>query len=1039
MSLKHPALVAITILAFLLVSCPDPVLSNQSPSIDSISTGGSTATLGEVKTLTAVASDPDGDTLSYSWDATGGSFSSTTGQTVNWTAPDSPGTIGITLSISDGRNPTVSHSVSITVTIPNAPIQSFVAESRPESALLSWINPGTSNFSSALIRRSTSSYPLEPTEGTEVYSGSNQSFLDTGLVEGTQYYYSAWALNNSGTHSSRVTATATPTNVDTTPPFDVTNLRANTADSLVSLSWDPPYDDDYDYAEISFTPVQAGITQPIKTQRGVNGYNIPGLTNTVEYNFLVRSVDTSGNRSLGATITGRPEGTINLDDQTPPSNVASLQTAQGENELTLSWTAPPESDYAYAEITFSPVQAGVAQPVIVPRGSLSTAIKPLRGGQVFTFTVKSVDFTGNKSAGIAASDLVLDSTAPGDPQSLRFTSTGNGTGTLTWSNPADFDYYRSILSSDLAITGFPRNVTGTTYSLSGLVGLPYTITVKSEDFSGNTSAGTALTFTPSDTTPPANFLNTATYTAAYPGGARIDLFWYQPGDIDFSHVEITFDPEAAGVEQPVLIPKGTTTTSIGNLTNSTSYTFTLKCVDAAGNKSAGHIRTATPYDALPPEVTSLMVASDPFGEKVNCSWVEPTVEDFSHIELTFTPLEPDIEQPITILKGTQDYVLDNLTNGTSYTLVFKTMDLAGNGSTGLSRTVTPTDLPPPDVTSLSATADLDGGIIHLSWVEPDVQDFSHVQLLFSPTVSGVSQPIIIQKGTTTYSQAGLTNGTSYTFTLRSVDEAGNLSSGSIISQTPSNPAPGPVSSVWFNPEPSGGALNLYWVEPASSDFTHVKISFTPTASGVDQPIQVPKGTTSKKISGLTNGTLYTFTIVACDITEAESTGLSRSLKPWNSSEGSYTPGSLGPSGGIIFYDAGNSDNGWRYLEAWHTDEPGRYQWKTTNTSTGGTSLELGTGVANTICMAGTNHPAAQVCRDAIHGGFTDWFLPSIDELATMYSQIATIGMFTTQSNLWSSSESSSNSADAHYLYFYNGQQGTTSKTGSYWIRTIRRF
>jgi hypothetical protein len=37
-------------------------------------------------------------------------------------------------------------------------------------------------------------------------------------------------------------------------------------------------------------------------------------------------------------------------------------------------------------------------------------------------------------------------------------------------------------------------------------------------------------------------------------------------------------------------------------------------------------------------------------------------------------------------------------------------------------------------------------------------------------------------------------------------------------------------------------------------------------------------------------------------------------------------------------------------------------------------------------MAGIEHPAAEVCRNANYGGFTDWFLPSKDEAILMFEQ-----------------------------------------------------
>ena len=108
----------------------------------------------------------------------------------------------------------------------------------------------------------------------------------------------------------------------------------------------------------------------------------------------------------------------------------------------------------------------------------------------------------------------------------------------------------------------------------------------------------------------------------------------------------------------------------------------------------------------------------------------------------------------------------------------------------------------------------------------------------------------------------------------------------------------------------------------------------------------------------------------------------------------YEIGAAGPAGGVVFYDKGEYTDGWRYLEAWTADEAGTYQWKTSDTDTPGTSTDLGSGHENTYnAMSGTEHPAAEVVRNATHGGYSDWFLPSKEELNEMYIQREAIGGF----------------------------------------------
>ncbi len=159
-------------------------------------------------------------------------------------------------------------------------------------------------------------------------------------------------------------------------------------------------------------------------------------------------------------------------------------------------------------------------------------------------------------------------------------------------------------------------------------------------------------------------------------------------------------------------------------------------------------------------------------------------------------------------------------------------------------------------------------------------------------------------------------------------------------------------------------------------------------------------------------------------------------------EPAFRIGGRGPAGGIVFYDKGRESDGWRYLEAWTADEVGSNQWKTSRTETPGTSTAIGSGYRNTYtAMAGTQHPAAEVVRNATHGGYTDWFLPSKDELNLMHENLHDIadpvGGFASGS-YWSSSEGRSYSA--WYQDFRSGAQGGNRKgVNFYRVRAVRAF
>jgi hypothetical protein len=196
------------------------------------------------------------------------------------------------------------------------------------------------------------------------------------------------------------------------------------------------------------------------------------------------------------------------------------------------------------------------------------------------------------------------------------------------------------------------------------------------------------------------------------------------------------------------------------------------------------------------------------------------------------------------------------------------------------------------------------------------------------------------------------------------------------------------------------------------------------------------------IVSLNNPTVSASSTTICGGTNVTITALTGTLTTSN-----FSVGSIGPSGGYVFYDQGSVINGWRYLEAMPYDVI-----NTNNFSLGcycntisNTSNIIGSGYTNTIAWANSGCPT--IANNYNPSGNTDWFIPSKDELNLMFTnlKINNLGNF---QNLqyWSSTPAAYGSCGinggAWVQNFTSGTQNSEYRNGyqgSGNLRLVRKF
>lgn len=100
------------------------------------------------------------------------------------------------------------------------------------------------------------------------------------------------------------------------------------------------------------------------------------------------------------------------------------------------------------------------------------------------------------------------------------------------------------------------------------------------------------------------------------------------------------------------------------------------------------------------------------------------------------------------------------------------------------------------------------------------------------------------------------------------------------------------------------------------------------------------------------------------------------LQPGDVYEGGYFAGQISTAGtGVADYNL--------VIAPKSSGESPTRQWKTSNTSTAGTTSVID-GPTNSSNMNNASHPAAEFCEALTIGGFSDWYMPAKNELEVCY-------------------------------------------------------
>lgn len=689
--------------------------------------------------------------------------------------------------------------------------------------------------------------------GTEVgtTSAGTRSYSDTGLTNDTSYSYALQALDTSDNESpvSSPAVSATPT--DLTPPAVPTGLAATRGDGQVSLGWTANAETDLaSYRVLRGGAVVATVNTPATT------FTDTGLTNDTAYEYSLQAVDTHGNASAASSPAVRATPT----DLTPPAVPTGLAAVRGDGQVSLTWTANTEGDLAGYDLFRDGVRAPGA---VLGAGATSYTDTGLTNDRTYSYALRARDTSGNTSAvsSPAVSATPTDLTPPAVPTGLSAVS-GDGVVSLSWTaNPeTDLATYRVLRGGAVIAT---VTEPGTTFSDGSVTnGTAYAYTLQAVDTHGNASAASAppVSAAPRDLTPPA----TPTGLAATRGDTRVVLSWTAGTENDLASYRVLRD----GVVMATVTAPTTSFTDTG-LTNDTTYGYAVAAYDTAGNGSAASSPavSATPTDLTPPAPPSGVTSTAGDGV-VDVTWNANTEADLgSYRVYRDGALVAAVRLASPPGSTSTSFHDSGLADGVAHTYAVTAVDTHGNESTASTTSATPVDTTPPGAASGLGATPSDRQVA-LSWTASPASDVATYRVLRDGVeVATVTAP------TTSSTDASLTNGRAYAYSVVAVDTAGNRSTASGTTTATPRDAVAPAAPTAVSATPGSGSAIVRWTAPADTDLATYRVL---RADG-SVAATAPAPATSAVVNGLTNGTPSTFTVVVVDTsgnTSAASTSVS---------------------------------------------------------------------------------------------------------------------------------------------------------------------
>ena len=352
---------------------------------------------------------------------------------------------------------------------------------------------------------------------------------------------------------------------------------------------------------------------------------------------------------------------------------------------------------------------------------------------------------------------------------------------------------------------------------------------------------------------PASVSAAPTQVLATPGNSQATVAWTaaDDGGTPITSYSITATPG----NKTCTWSSGPLSCIVSGLTNGTSYTFTARATNVMGTSPVSAPSNAITPAAVPGTPTAVTATRG--NAQATVAWTAPAANGAPITGYTVTASPGG--STCSWSSGPLSCTVPGLTNGTAYTFTVTATNSVGTGpASAPSNQVTPATTPGAPTNTVATAGNTQATV---TWVAPGTDGGAPITGYTVTAIPG-GKSCAWDSGPLTCTVTGLANGTGYTFTVTARNGAGtgpvSTLSNTVTPQVPPSPPGIPTAVVAVA---ANGSATVSWTAPASSGTSPIT-SYTVTSSPGAKTCGWSSGPLSCTVTGLTNGTVYTFKVTA---------------------------------------------------------------------------------------------------------------------------------------------------------------------------------